>query len=161
MAIKTFNKVIKNSEDVEVAIEISSFPGRMGTKLGTKLAKILSSFISTISSNHSDDNTNSKLKSEGKSVLEKDVDFSRLSKVLVDNLDENKLLPLILELLTFTRVDGQDVSKPEIFDITFAAEYALLFKVLQFVLEVNFKSFFQGGTTGQIVSKFQEMLAQR
>jgi len=156
MAIKNFSRTIKSSEDIEVIVEISSFPGRMGAKIGTKLAKILSSFISTISTTQFTD-TNSK----GKDIFEQQVDFSRLSKVLVDNLDENKLLPLVLELLTFTRVDGQEVSKPEIFDMVFTAEYALLFKIIQFVLEVNFKSFFQDGTSGQIVSKFQEILAQK
>jgi hypothetical protein len=146
MAIKNYSVVLNDSEGKEVPIEISTFPGRLGTKLASKLLRIASSFVKALPSDSSD------------SLLDKAVNFEALSKALVENLEESKVLSIIQELLTYTRVAGQEVAKGEIFDLVFSGEYGLLMGVLKFVLEKNFKSFFSESAIGKILARVQEAL---
>lgn len=142
MAIQTHETVLKDKGKNEVKIASSDFPGRQGVRMSARLGKILSSFLKAAPSGTGDN--------KGKKLLDRDVDFSALSTALVENLDEDHVERLILDLLTYTRVNGQEVSKPEIFDMVFAGEYGLLLGVLKFVMEVNFTSFFDEGVIGKI-----------
>jgi len=63
--------------------------------------------------------------------------MDRLAKVL----DERELTEFILRLLKSTQCNRQEINK-EFFDRHFAAAYHTMWKVVMFVLEVNYGSFF-------------------
>lgn len=143
MAIKIHETTLTNRDNISVKVIVSDFPARQGARLGANLLRILASFIKAAPKDSKTDNRN---------FLERDIDFTQLSQALVDNLEETKILSLILNLVTFTRVDGQEISREEIFDTVFAGDYGLLFAILKFILEVNFKSFFGNKDIGKALS---------
>jgi hypothetical protein len=61
---------------------------------------------------------------------------------LFDGIDPCKLVELIEALLASTRVNNTEMTGQAI-DELFTTEYGNLYKVLFFVLEVNFKDFFE------------------
>jgi hypothetical protein len=64
--------------------------------------------------------------------------------LLTDKLDENTFEKLVLDLMQGVRKDGAELTKGKI-DLEFAGNLNELYRVLQFVLEVNFADFFQDG----------------
>jgi len=74
------------------------------------------------------------------SVLDARVDFTLLGGALSEltsRLDEDQVVELVKRLLGCTLANGEDVERR--FDVVFQGRYATLFKVLAFVLEVNYK----------------------
>jgi hypothetical protein len=61
---------------------------------------------------------------------------------LLQQLDEKETVALVKRLLADTRKDGVEILP--IFDTEFMGDYANLFRVLGFVLEVNYGGFFSG-----------------
>ena len=72
---------------------------------------------------------------------------------LADALDPQAFLQLVHELLQDTWIDGKDVKTDEAFDANFG-NLAFMYKVLGFVLEVNFADFFGAGGIGSILQRF-------
>lgn len=75
-----------------------------------------------------------------RSILDAALDVELLGAAvaeLANRLDEAETVELVRRLLAGTRADDREVS-PQ-FDILFQGRYLTLFKVLGFVLEVNFK----------------------
>lgn len=64
--------------------------------------------------------------------------------LLAEKLDENTYEKIILDLLQGVRKDGVELTKGFI-DLAFAGNLNELYRVIQFVLEVNFADFFQEG----------------
>lgn len=64
--------------------------------------------------------------------------------LLTDKLDEKTFENLVLELTQGVRKDGEELTRSKI-DLDFAGNLNELFRVLQFILEVNFSDFFQEG----------------
>lgn len=64
-------------------------------------------------------------------------------------LDENNFERLCMELMVGVRKDNVELSEAVI-DLEFAGDLSTLFKVLWFVLEVNFASFFGEGGIGSL-----------
>jgi len=60
---------------------------------------------------------------------------------LAIGLDDETFEMLIVDLLRYVRKDGVELTE-QIIDMEFAGDLAILFKVVWFVLEVNFSSFF-------------------
>lgn len=126
-------------------ITVTQFPGRRGLKLKTKLAKLLGPSIFTA------------LKSvSGKGdLLDKDVNLETAGEAiekLLEKVDENSWENLIFELLSMTRINSQEITA-ELFDAEFAGSFVTLYKIVAFVLEVNYKDFL--GLTGIGLSKPQ------
>ena len=85
-----------------------------------------------------------------KSILSADIPVGTLMESFgsgiedfASRLDDETFPQLIQDLLVETKCDGKEVSKQ--FDILFAGEYLTLFKVVYFVLQVNYPSFLGGG----------------
>lgn len=70
---------------------------------------------------------------------------------LTARIDENEFVKFVLELLQTTRIDGKEIT-PETFDMEFAANLVLMYKILWFVLEVNYGNFFGDTGIGKILS---------
>jgi hypothetical protein len=74
------------------------------------------------------------------SILDARVDFALLGTAvneLAGRLDEHEVVELVRRMLACTTADGKDASAQ--FDLVFQGRYLTLFKVLAFVLEVNFR----------------------
>lgn len=74
-------------------------------------------------------------------LMDADIDLSAVVKELVGQLDEDKVLNLVTDLLSSTHRDGQDMSQETVFNDAYAANYGELFRALVFVLEVNYGNF--------------------
>jgi len=70
-------------------------------------------------------------------------------------LPEKEFTKLVSELLLSTRVGAFDVSVPQNFDVVFSQKFLFLFKVLAFVVQVNFADFFEGTGIGSLFTKMK------
>lgn len=145
MAIETHEIKLTDKKKKSVNIICSDFPARKGLAIAQRLGELVTPLLSIVDSKN--------IKSKSISLMDIDVNMSTLADALSKSIGDPDLLHLIMDLMSFTRVDGQEVNIPEVFDIVFAGNYELLFKVLKFILEVNFKSFFGGEAIGKILSK--------
>ena len=103
-------------------VVVSKFPARYGLGLQVRLVKTILPVIPT------DGNTNDTI--------------SKMAEGL-SNLTDEAVIDLVLDLLKQTTVDGKLVGEEAHFDIVFSGEFGLLFDVIRFVLEVNYKSFLE------------------
>ena len=98
-----------------------------------------------------------------KNFTEMDIDplvMTKLFEDLFTRLDENQYATFILRLLSCTLRDNVAIDE-ELFKAAFAAEYGTLYKVLFFVLEVNYKkSFFGEGGIGNFLKGVQNLMPQ-
>lgn len=123
---------------------VTQFPAGEGIKLLTKLTKLIGPTIAGLAGDvkKPSDLANMKLDSKVLQIA---------LEQLASKLDEDNTLDLVKRLLAGTRKDGEEVIQT--FDIAFQGEYLTLFKVLGFVLKVNYSSFFKGsneqGSSGQ------------
>jgi len=134
MAIETKEKTIDNH-----VIMVTQFPGRRALFFKTRLIKLVGPSIAQMFT--------------GKG-LDATTDFTTISRALdklAENLNEDDYVKFILDLLQCTRFDGQEI-KEGVFDIEFAGNLLLMYKVLWFTLEVNYGSFFGQGGIGKILS---------
>jgi hypothetical protein len=78
-----------------------------------------------------------------------DLDFTSIGKAiteLLDQLTEDEYVDLVLRLLRSTRRDNREITG-EYFDLHFAGNLTTLYKVLFFVIQVNYPDFFQLGAS--------------
>lgn len=62
-------------------------------------------------------------------------------QAVCQSLDENQFEALCMELMQGVRKNGQELI-PATFDLEFAGDMAGLYKVLLFIIEVNYANFF-------------------
>lgn len=128
-------------------IAVTQFPARHGFKIKARLAKLLGPALASAAAAVQGGNKGS--------LLEADVDIAALGaavSTLVASLDSDSTLDLVMGMLTSTRMDGKEVTD-SVFDMEFAGNYATLYKVLAFVVEVNYGDFFGKGGIGNLVDK--------
>ena len=78
---------------------------------------------------------------------------------LVDSMGNDATVDFIVkELMQGTRLDDKEINDA-VFDMEFAGNYGLLYKILAFVLEVNYGSFFESLNIGQLTSKFSSLIS--
>lgn len=131
MAIKTEQTTLQNREGEDVSVETTTFVGSLGVELFSKVFLIVMPIALPILNQTGD-----------KSVMSKDIDLDKVAGSLSTRMNEKEILRTIMNILGSTTIDGQEIGKKSNFDLVFAGEYMLLFKVLKFVLEVNFGDFF-------------------
>lgn len=144
MPIETEEKTIDGRQ-----VMVTQFPGRRALTFKTRLLKLLGPSIAQMFSGVKTDKSN---------ILDSDFDLSIISKAcekLSETLDEDEFVKFVLELLQCTRLDGKEINDA-VFDIEFAGNLVLMYKVLWFTLEVNYGSFFGVGGIGKILSKIKE-----
>lgn len=130
-------------------VKVGKFPATVGLKLKFKLFQKISPGLTTLAKglDNSEDGFSSK-----------NLDLSVLPEALdkfFSVLDPDQFLKICLDLLQTTHVDNKHAGKIEIFDDMFAGEFGLLYKVLGFVVEVNFKSFLELLPIGKAQGKAQ------
>jgi hypothetical protein len=147
----------KDGEDISINIDSTLFLGRESIAIALQLGKIIAPFFKAlggisskfdpatikISENVDEEVNKTKVREAILKNLELTPDFFKtIVDQLISSMDEKRVMDLIFRLLKGTRINNQEVGKPEIFDVIFQANIGLLLKVLQFILEENFSSFF-------------------
>lgn len=134
--IRTEQKVIDGS-----VYTATQFPARYALRLKAKLIKIFGSPLTQI------------LFPEGKPLenildyeLKKD-DIVKAIPLLFENLDEKTFDSLIIEILSGVRKEGVELTA-NVIDLEFSGELHTLYKVIWFVIELNYGSFWKRGITG-------------
>lgn len=145
MAVKTKETQVENNEGDQFAISTTTFLASKGIELQSRLVKFVIPLFGAIP----------KKPKDIESILEQDVDFSKVTQSLMVNFTEKKVFNLIFDLCNSTTVNGQDLSKKPLFDTIFSGEYLLLFKTLKYIMEVNFSDFF---VENGIISSIMEMI---
>lgn len=115
-------------------ITVTTYTGREGINIFAKLGRIIGPMFSGLGGLDGLDLTKVTDSELAKAML------PMICKIF-EALPETEYAPLLVRILRSTRLDGKEIT-PEIFDIEFAGEYALLLQTVAFVLTVNYKSFF-------------------
>jgi hypothetical protein len=129
---------------------VGEFPGRYCFKMQAKLVRLFGPVLGELLSGF-------KGKGDIKNLsdaLSSDFDLNKISdaiRVLFEKLDEDSAQVLIFELLKTTKVDGEDAWNEAVFDRIFSGNLVTLYKIVGFVLEVNFSSFFGEGGIGKAI----------
>jgi len=132
--IETKDKTIDNR-----VVTVTQFPGRRALFFKTRLIKLIGPSVTQLFT--------------GKG-LDLNIDLVIVAKALdklAENLKEDEYVKFVLELLQFTRLDGQEIND-SVFDNEFAGNLLLMYKILWFTLEVNYGSFFGQSGIGKILS---------
>jgi hypothetical protein len=138
--IKTEEKKI---DDLDVAV--TQFPARFGFKMQARLLKVFGPVIGKMLSGADLNNV--------KQGLDTDIKLDMLAdaiELLFKSMDEDSAMKLVMDLLQSTRIGGQEINDVT-FDNIFPGKYSTLFKVIGYVLEVNFGSFLGGSSIGKMV----------
>lgn len=125
---------------------VTQFPGRKALTLKVRLLSVVGpSLLSTIGAVKG-----------GTGEVEID-SLGGAAQKLVDNLSKEGAVNLVMELLSSTRRDGHEIT-PQLFDMEFAGKLDTVWKVVWWVLEVNYGSFFAGKGIGigSILDRFGE-----
>lgn len=129
-----------------VKCTVTQFPASEGVAIMIKLTKIIGPLLS------------STLSKSGSISNIMDIDLKNMDgavTVLLGSLSESEFDVFVKRLLKHTLLDGQSVT--DTFDIVFQGKYGLLFKVLKFVMEVNYKDFLAEIGLEKIMSKSQTL----
>lgn len=96
------------------------------------------------------------------SALDSNIDLSKLVPAiekLLGGLDESTFMALTDSLMSNVRVDDVEMNNQNNFNEVFTAHLETFYKVIWFVLEVNYGSFFGEGGIGGAVSKIGSLTA--
>jgi hypothetical protein len=122
-------------------VQVTKFPGRQGLALKFKLLKMVLPIIP-------------KDETSGADVM------SNIAKALTEHTDE-EIIDIILELLGQTLVDNKPVGEEVHFDMVFSGDFGLLYEVITYILEVNYKSFLDMIGMGEKVKKGTKSLTPK
>jgi len=156
---KTASDTIEVNGD-NVKIESTLFLGREGISLALQIGKLIAPFFRALGFLSSKNDYLDEKDSASKIELSPDF-FKTIVEQLITAMDDKKILELIFRLLRGTRINGQEVSKPEIFDIVFQANLSLLYKVLEFIIVKNFSGFFDSGSVSNLLKKMASNALQK
>ena len=142
-------QLIRSLKDIDgKEVSVTQFPGTEGLKILTKLSKLVGPVIGGalgISGSVADVDTS-------------DPDFlPRIVTDLFSSIEEDDTVRLIHRMLRDTRVGGVEIMSD--FDMMIGGNYPFLFKLLGYVLEVNYGNFFEG-SLGKKVSQAVDQLVQ-
>lgn len=127
MGIETRSKTIDGTK-----YTVTQFPARLGFRLKIRLARLLAPAIGPLLGGVDASNLSK--------LADVDVNSAMTGKgfaSLFETADPDVLLDLVLELLRDTRREGHEIDEA-LFDREFAANYGHLYKVLAFVISVNY-----------------------
>ena len=137
--IETKEKVID-----ERSVSVTQFPARKGLKIKLRIATMIApGFASAtgILNGNPDADFDSKVLSFAVSQL-------------VNSIGNDATVDFIVnELLQGTRLDEKEINGA-VFDMEFAGNYGLLYKIIYYILEVNYGSFFESLNIGSLTSRF-------
>jgi hypothetical protein len=140
MAIQTRNKEIMGK-----TIMVTQFPGTLSLTYKVRILNMLGGGIGGIISQIDPKAADS----VGKDKL--DILAAAIGQIF-EKINPDDFTKFVLDLLQCTRINGQEITK-EVFDLEFAGDLLLMYKILLFTLEVNYGNFFGKDGFGSILKK--------
>ena len=143
MGIETKTRAIDGTK-----YAVTTFPARRGLKLQVTLVRTLGPALSELM----------KAVPKGvstKNLLNVDVKLEHVAGALAtafSGLSEEEFMALVMRLLESTSREGAEITE-ETFDLDFSGNYMHVYKVLWFVLEVNYGDFFGERGLGSIIRR--------
>jgi hypothetical protein len=141
--LKTKEKEIEGTNYI-----VTQFTGRKALKIKMKIVKMLAPIISSLTSS---------VKTNDKSVMDSDIDFSVVGEAvskLFEIMPEDDLIDFIIDMLSMTQKDNVLINS-KTFEFDFVGNFTTMYKVLYFVIQVNYPDFFQmGASIGSLTDKF-------
>lgn len=134
MGIETRNKTIDG-----VRYTVTQFPARRGFQLKIRLARLLAPALGPTLGGFE--------AAKLAKLVDADINPGMVGKgfaALFESADPDDIMDLVMTLLSDTRRDGHEIDEA-LFDREFAANYGHLYKVLAFVLEVNYSNLLRVG----------------
>lgn len=138
----------------EFKVIVTEWPARKAFKMKLKLTKILGPSVAEIFSGLD--------RKTAESVMNSNIDISKVGKaieMLFEKMDEDQILSLIFEMLSSTRVNNLEINDQS-FDDLFKGKLQSVYKILGFVVEVNFGSFFGSSGIGLVKTAFEKTQTQ-
>jgi hypothetical protein len=143
-AIDITKKFIPREKQLEGnLVSVVPFTARKGLNLQLRLVKVIGPAIKEVIT----PDVVAKMKSGDKDFS---VSFDKIVSAFQSVLsgpDSADLFNLIVELMANVTLNGQQMTENN-FDIMFVDEYALMYQIVYFVLEVNFASLLKMGSIG-------------
>jgi len=137
--LKTESKTIDG-----MSFECTVFPAMYGLKIKGRLLKLVGPALGSL--------VQGLKTTKGGSILDANFDMSVIGPAIAtitDHFDDPKVVQLIQDVFSSTRVDGQPMSEP-VMNIKFAGNYTILYKAIIFVVETN--RFFGKGSIGDLIA---------
>ncbi len=139
----------KTKQIDERSVSVTQFPARKGLKIKLRLLKMVAPGLASATG-----------------ILQGGLEVDFDSKVLayavgqlVDSMGNDATVDFIVkELMQGTRLDDKEITD-SLFDMEFAGDYGLLYKIIAFILEVNYGSFFENLNIGSLTSKFSSVVS--
>ena len=134
----------KTKQIDERSVSVTQFPARIGLKIKLRIARMIGPGLASATG-----------------MLQSGIEAEFDSKVLayavgqlVDSMGNDVTVDFIVkDLMQGTRLDDKEINDA-VFDIEFAGNYKLLYKIIGYILEVNYGSFFENLNIGNLTSKF-------
>lgn len=153
IGLKSFNEDFVDQNNEKLNVEVVLFGGFQGLKLQSKMARLALPMLKIFKGFE---------KFKGLSQLDTEdlnLDTSSFVDSLLQNLTEDVIASLFKELLSKVSVNGLNISDESNFNNVFAGNYALMVKIVKFVIDKN--NFFGGGGIGKMISSAMSMLPDR
>lgn len=123
-------------------VSVSQFPARRALHLKIRLIKLLGPSLAQLLA---------KTKNKKVDLNASLEEFTPAIEKLTAALDPDVFVDLVLELLSMTRVGGREVVP--LFDTEYAGNLMFVYKMVWWVLEVNFGNFFGQNGIGSIMAQ--------
>ena len=96
-------------------------------------------------------------KQEGTSIFDSNIGFEKIGEAIANlfsNVSEEESEDILMECFTNVRVNNQEITN-ETFDVIFSGRLATVYKIIGFVMEVNYGSFLGKSGIGKLLKKKQ------
>jgi len=133
---------VKKIDDFDVTVQ--AWPARKAWKYQIMLGKVFGPSLKELGAAFNESKTSGT-----------DFDIGKIGEAfasLFENLSEAESESILMKIITGVLIDSQEMS-PEIFDLKFQGKMASVYKVVFFVLEVNYGSFLDQSGIGQLLKK--------
>ena len=138
----------------EIDIRVTQWPARKAWKYKRKLGHLFAPLITEIAAGIEGGASDSITKN----ILDGDFDLTKLGSALeklFEKLDDAEMDRLFLMFFEGNVRIGETSMTMEMFDQTFAGKMVTVYKMMGFVLEVNFGSFLGEGGIGTLLEKLK------
>jgi hypothetical protein len=136
-------------------VTVSQWPARKALAIKLKLIRAVGPSLGELVSSARGDNLNA--------ALDSNMNMDRLGSALerlLGALDEVTFMALTSDLMSGVRVDDLEMADDNNFNATFTGHLETFYKIVWFVLEVNFGSFFGESGIGKLTESVKGLMTK-
>ncbi len=139
MGIRYLEKQFIDCECKTVTFASNTFPARKSIKFLTKLIKIKSSMLEGLQVDESKKTD----KKENQKISLENIDIPKLIKSIGQNIDNDDIYNIVIEMLSFGKINEKELSNVISFDDAFSGDIPLMLEVVAFILYENYNNLFK------------------